>query len=77
MENKVREVLIKELNLSRDADVSELKYGVSPNWDSSGQLNLALALEDSFGVEFGPEEMVKLVTHADICEQLRRKGISK
>jgi len=43
-------------------------------WDSMGHLNLVLALEQSFGVQFSPEEIAGMTTVRLAAETLARKG---
>jgi len=59
------------------ADVLEVKYGAlsaesSPQtvdtWDSVRHLNLVLALEESFGMQFSPEEMDQMKNLGQIAE---------
>lgn len=49
------------------------------DWDSMQRLNLVLALEEYFAVEFGPEEIESLKTIADfaaIVEQKREQDLN-
>lgn len=46
----------------------ELSYGSLPQWDSLNHVRLMLALEESFGVEIGEDEMVELTTVTAIRE---------
>jgi len=45
-------------------------------WDSMGHLNLVLALEQSFGVQFSPEEIAGMTSVKLAAETLTRKGAS-
>jgi acyl carrier protein len=42
-------------------------------WDSLQHLNLVLAVEQDFGVQFGPEEMEKLTTVSAFVETVQAK----
>ena len=75
MKDRVREVMVSELMLDKSIDVAELKYGATRAWDSQGHLNLVVALEEEFGVEFDSDELVKLTSYSAICEHLMRKGV--
>ena len=44
------------------------------SWDSMGHLNLILALEQSFGVQFSPEEIAAMTSVRLAAETLSRKG---
>jgi acyl carrier protein len=43
-------------------------------WDSMGHLNLILALEQSFGVQFSPEEIAVMTSVRLAADTLSRKG---
>ena len=64
------------------ADILQVKSGAlsadsSPasvdSWDSVHHLNLVLALEESFGFEFSPEEMDQMKTIAGIAAIVESK----
>lgn len=44
-------------------------------WDSMGQLNLVIELEDAFDITLEPEEIGEMVSYADIIRILKSKGI--
>ena len=60
-----------------DVAPEELGADASPasieNWDSLQHLNLVLALEESFGLELGPEEMEQMQSVRAIVQCLERK----
>jgi len=60
-----------------EVPASELTRSSSPQtieaWDSLQHLNLVLALEQAFSVEFAPEEMEKLVSVEAILHALTKK----
>lgn len=43
------------------------------DWDSMQRLNLILALEEHFGVEFAIEEIEQIKTLADFCAVVQQK----
>ncbi len=45
-----------------------------PAWDSAGHLNLILALEKEFAVQFGDDEVVELISVEAIASALARHG---
>ncbi len=49
-------------NLSVDAITAQSSPETIGGWDSLQHVNLVLALEQSFDVQFLPEEMVEMVT---------------
>lgn len=42
-------------------------------WDSMGQLNLVIELEDAFDITLEPEEIGEMVSYADIIRILKSK----
>ena len=63
MENNLKEVLSAVLEVS----ISELDENSSPatiaNWDSLRHMNLIVALEEEFGVQFDDEDMLNLLNY--------------
>lgn len=51
----------------------ETRRGDSGAWDSLAHLNLILALEENYGIEFLPEEIEQVVTVRDVTEIVQRK----
>lgn len=45
-------------------------------WDSMGHLNLVLALEQAFNVQFSPEEIAGMTSVQLVSDTLARKGAS-
>lgn len=45
-----------------------------PGWDSQGHVRLILALEERFGVEFGDDQIVELVSVAAILQALQPRA---
>ena len=63
MEQKVKEVMAKIFGV----DVSEVADDASPdtieNWDSLRHMNLVVALEEQFDVEFDDEQINQLLNY--------------
>jgi acyl carrier protein len=63
MENKIKEIMSVVLKVS----ITELDENSSPttipNWDSLGHMNLIVALEEEFGVQFDDEDMLNLLNY--------------
>lgn len=60
--------------------IAELTEASSPQtiepWDSMGHLNLVLALEQAFAVQFSPEEIAAMTTVQLAADTLTAKGAS-
>lgn len=58
--------------------ISDLTPDSSPQtvepWDSMGHLNLVLALEQAFNVQFSPEEIAGMTSVRLAAETLAKKG---
>jgi acyl carrier protein len=52
----------------------ELAAGDVETWDSFNHINLILAIEDRFGIEFSTEEIADLKSVGDLVGALQRKG---
>lgn len=61
-----RDVLGPEVTALADADSPDTLEG----WDSANHVNLIMALEAEFGVEFQAEEIAELTTVGAIRERL-------
>ncbi len=63
-------VPIAQINAESSADTLEA-------WDSLQHLNLVLAVEQEFGVQFTPEEIEKLISVNAVVEMLATKPITR
>lgn len=50
-------------------------YKDTPEWDSIAHMMLMSGLEDSFGVELEPDDMLAITSYAAGMEVLGKKGI--
>lgn len=73
LEEQVKSILARELRLHDSVDMTMMKYGATAAWDSTNHLNVVLALEEAFNLEFEPDEIVKLTTSSNICTEIRNK----
>lgn len=71
--NKVRQAVSDVFGVSPADVTAESSPQTIEAWDSMGHLNLMLALEQSFGVQFPPEEIATLTSVADIVRALHAK----
>lgn len=56
---------VDSLRINEETTADDLE-----NWDSLGQMNLMLALEDEFGVAFTPEQITGLLSVSEILRFL-------
>ena len=73
MEDRTKEVMGSVFNIS----ISSINNDSSPdnieNWDSLKHMNLIIALEEEFDIEFDDEEIVNSMSYALILNILKSK----
>ena len=73
MEDRIKKVMSDVLNI----DVSLINNESSPdnieNWDSLKHMNLIIALEEEFEIEFDDDEIVDSMSYATILNILNSK----
>jgi acyl carrier protein len=74
--DRVREIAADVLQLDRGALNAESSPQSVESWDSVQHLNLVLALEEQFGMQFEPDEMDGMKSIGAIAEMLSAKGAS-
>ena len=70
----VRQVIADTLFMPLEKIDEDASQDSVRNWDSLQQLNLVLALEQTFNVRFKPEEFAVMTSVDKILEQLVLKG---
>ena len=72
LENLIRETL----QLEPQTEILDSHGpGQLDGWDSLGNASLVLALESTFEISIGLDELIELESVADIKELLRNKGV--
>lgn len=72
--SSLRDILADILEISPDQVTPDLGVGTSENWDSFRHLQVILALEGEYGVQFDPQRIAELTTVAQIQGELELKG---
>jgi acyl carrier protein len=72
---QVRQIIADTLFMSLEKIGADASQDSVRNWDSLQQLNLVLALEQTFNVRFKPEEFAAMTSVEKILEQLGLKGV--
>lgn len=70
---RLREVFVEVLDQSDFQLEDSLKVGEVEAWDSFAHINLMLAIEAEFGVEFDSDEIGSLRSIGQISEALHRR----
>ena len=73
MEEKVLEILKNLFEL--DTVDETCSQETCEKWDSMGQLNLVVELENEFDVTLEPEEIGEMKSFNDIVKLLKAKGV--
>ena len=71
--NRVRQIVSDVLQVDGDAITSDSSPENVASWDSVQHLNLVLALEDEYGLQFLPEEMDQMKTVGEIAQLVAAK----
>jgi len=72
--DQIRQIIADILFMSLEEISPNASQDSVRNWDSLQQLNLVLALEQTFNVRFKPEEFNVMTSVEKIIEQLNLKG---
>lgn len=70
----LREIFADTLEISPDEVTPDLNTESVETWDSFRHLQLMLAIEGEYGVQFDPQQIPDLTTVAKIQEALAAKG---
>lgn len=69
----IEELIRRELFLAADTDPSAFAYGALPEWSSSSHMNVVIAVEEAYGIEFSPDEIADLTDVPRIVAAVRRR----
>ena len=71
--DKVFEIIANVLSVNASEITLDSTVGDFPSWDSLGQLNILQSVQDEFGIEFEPEEMMDIEDVNDIIKAVESK----
>jgi len=74
-EQKLKEVLSRIFNVRMDMISDDASPDTIENWDSLRHMNLVLALEEEFAVEFTDDQVVEILSYKLIKIVLQEHGI--
>lgn len=75
-EDRIKKVMSKVFNVDESSIGPNSSPDTIENWDSLKHMQLILALEEEFKVEFTPEETVDILSYPLIKITLESHGIS-
>ena len=73
LEQKLSRVMCQVFRLPGESIAPEASRKNLEQWDSLKHLNLMLALEDAFGIEFSDNEIASIDSFAVLAQALRAK----
>ncbi|HVZ27850.1 MAG TPA: acyl carrier protein [Rhizomicrobium sp.] len=74
--NALYEIFVREIRLNPEDFTEELTYNSIPEWDSQAHILLVLAIEEKFGIEIQPEEVVRITSVRKMLDLLKSKGVA-
>lgn len=66
MEERVKEIIARELGVSIDEVQNDLAIGDLPEWDSLHHVAIIFALQKEFGITFSPDDLMDIEDVSDI-----------
>lgn len=73
-QNKIKKVLKDTFSNSKiPSNITKLKIGDLKEWDSLGNFNLLLGIEEEFKIKFNMSEISKLKSIKEIFKHLEKK----
>jgi acyl carrier protein len=75
MREKIVQTLADTLGLPPGEIDATTTMETQPAWDSVAHLNFVMSLEQEFGVQFDPEEMMQMGSVPAVEAALARKGV--
>lgn len=76
LQERLQQVFVTALNLEPDVAVAQLEQRRDAGWDSVGHMALVVAIEDEFGVEFGPDDVIGMDSFSAAVQTLGRLGVT-
>lgn len=74
LEDKVKEIIVEQLNVSADQVATDASFIEDLGADSLDTVELVMAFEEEFGAEIPDEDAEKLTTVGGVVEYLKEKG---
>ncbi|WP_419805751.1 acyl carrier protein [Terriglobus sp.] len=74
--SSLRDLVADTLEIAPEDVTPELNTETAENWDSFRHLQLMLAVEGEYGVQFDPSLVAHLTTVAAIQDALQKKGVT-
>jgi acyl carrier protein len=72
--SSLRDILADILEISPEQVTPDLSIGTVDNWDSFRHLQVILAVEGEYGVQFDPQQIPELTSVSLLQSELEKKG---
>ena len=69
----IKEILADVLELSKEQIDETITMENVDTWDSLRHMEIMLAIEGKFGIQFEPDELVDMTTYSDISKLVNDK----
>ena len=76
MSDRLRRIVAQVFDVPEGSVTDESGPETVESWDSLTHLNLVLALEEEFGVQFTPDDAMKMVSIGAVRAALREQGVA-
>jgi acyl carrier protein len=76
MTDRIQDIFLQELGVGADIFCDDLAYNSIPEWTSSSHMVIIIALEEAYGIELGPDDIVEATTVGKIRQILGKLGIA-
>ncbi len=73
MESRVKKVIAEILDIEIDSINDNTSPETVESWDSLKQMNIIVALEEEFDIEFSDEDIIEMLSFRLICEVVGEK----
>jgi acyl carrier protein len=77
MFEKLRELIVDQLNVEESAVTMEAKFKDDLGADSLDLFELVMAIEEEFGVEIPSSDLESIVSVEDVVAYLENKGVEE
>jgi acyl carrier protein len=77
MFEKLKQLIVDQLNVEEDAITVEAKFKEDLGADSLDLFELVMAIEEEFGVEIPSDDLESIATVEDVVTYLEGKGVEE
>ncbi len=74
MNSEIVQIISDSLGVPPESVTAGTSMETTPLWDSMMHMNICLSVEQAFGVQLTPEEIIAMTSVAAIEETLKKKG---